>query len=353
MAQDTTGLAMSARDEAQTDEGQGHGPAPQPRVPAIEIAPGILRVEAPLGERLNTMYVIGAPERLLLLDTGTAPDPAGSLMPALRDHGLDPERVRFVIDSHTDVDHMGGNRAVRDLLPDALLMCGEGDRALIEDVERIIAERYGEFGGDHGIALEPGMSDWCRAVAQDTPIDVGLTGGERLRLGSDRTVEVVASPGHSPGSVSLWDARSRALLVGDAVLGSFVPTADGRAAFPPTYRDVDDYLATIERFERLAPDVLLASHEPVKRGDEVQAFLRASRSFVERLDAAVRDALAGARWTLADLALELGPRFGDWPAEAHPIMRFPLLGHLERLVARGDARAEREAGRFVYAAARP
>jgi glyoxylase-like metal-dependent hydrolase (beta-lactamase superfamily II) len=140
------------------------------------------------------------------------------------------------------------------------------------------------------------------------------------------------------------------LLVGDAVLGPFAPTADGRAAFPPTYRDVDDYLATIGRIERLAPDLLLASHEPVRRGGAVAEFLAASRDFVDRLDGAVRAALLRSRWTLADLALELGPRLGEWPPEAHPVMRYPLLGHLERLIARGEALALREGGRLVYEA---
>jgi glyoxylase-like metal-dependent hydrolase (beta-lactamase superfamily II) len=320
---------------------------------SVEVAGGILRIEAALGERLNATYVLGVTEPILLFDTGTAPDPVGTLAPALRARGMDPAALRFVIVSHTDVDHMGGNRAVRVLAPSAVLMCGEGDRPLVEDVERIIAERYGEFVADHGIPLDAGMADWCRAVAQDTAVDVGLAGGERLRLDSGWTVEVVGTPGHSPGSVSLWDPRSRTLLIGDAILGPFVPTADRRAAFPPTYRDVNDYLSTIERVERLAPDVLLASHEPVKRGADVYDFLAASRDFAERLDAAVRDALGRARWTLADLALELGPRFGDWPAEAHPLMRFPLLGHLERLVARAEARADRERDRLVYRAARP
>jgi glyoxylase-like metal-dependent hydrolase (beta-lactamase superfamily II) len=319
----------------------------------VEVADGILRVEALLGDRANNMYVLGTDRPVLLFDTGTASDPAGTLAPALRDRGLDLASLRFVIDSHTDVDHMGGNRAVQALAPSAVLMCGEADRALVEDIERIIVERYGEFSADHGIPLDPGMADWCRSIAQDTPVDVSLTGGERLRVARDWTVEALATPGHSPGSLSLHDPRSRALLIGDAILGPFVPTKVGGAAFPPTYRDVDAYLATIERVERLAPDVLLAGHEPVRRGGAVLDFLAASREFALRLEAAVRDALGRRRWTLSDLALELGPQFGEWPGEAHPIMRFPLLGHLERLVARGEARVDRETGRLVYAAARP
>ena len=218
-----------------------------------EVVPGILRIEAPLGDRANALFVLhagGTPA--LHWDTGTLPDPPGVLSEALRARGTDPARLRFVVNSHADVDHMGGNRAVRALAPSALLMCGEA----------------------------------------------------------------------------------------------------GRPAFPPTYRHVDDYLATLDRIEALAPDILLASHEPVMRAAEVAAFLAASRDFARALDNRVRAALRGAPWSLADLASELGPRTGEWPAEAHPILRFPLLGHLERLVVRGEAHAERVDGRLVYRLAR-
>lgn len=313
-----------------------------------EVATGILRVEAPLGERVNALYVLIGRDALLVLDTGTVSDPPGALATALAQRTLDPGSIRYVLDTHADVDHMGGNRAMRVLAPRALLACGEPDRAMIEDVELMIAERYGEFSADHGIPVEPAMAEWCRTVAQDTPIDVGLVGGERIRLDEGWCVEVVALPGHSSGSIGLWDPRSRALLSGDAVLGQAVVAADGRPEFPPTYRYVDAYLATIGAISRLGAATLLASHEPLMRGGDVARYLDASRDFVERTDREVRAALRRGPWTLADLALELGPRLGDWPAEAHPVMRFPLLGHLERLVARGEAIVERIDGRLAY-----
>ena len=50
----------------------------------------------------------------------------------------------------------------------------------------------------------------ARELGGDAPVDVGLTGGETLRLGPDWRVEVLALPGHTPGHLGLWDPRSEA-----------------------------------------------------------------------------------------------------------------------------------------------
>jgi glyoxylase-like metal-dependent hydrolase (beta-lactamase superfamily II) len=67
-------------------------------------------------------------------------------------------------------------------------------------------------------------------------VDMGLIGGEMIQLGN-RLVTVVASPGHSPGHLSLWDEQTRSLLVGDAVLGSGRP-AGGRQPGVPAYLSI-------------------------------------------------------------------------------------------------------------------
>lgn len=93
-----------------------------------------------------------------------------------------------------------------------------------------------------------------------------------LDLG-DREVTILHVPGHSPGHIAVHDPLNRALIIGDASLGATVPTADNRPAFPPTYRDVDDYVASAELIRLLHPDLILTAHYPVYEGDATTAFL--------------------------------------------------------------------------------
>lgn len=109
----------------------------------MEIAPGIHRMLAPLGERFNAIYLFRGSTASLVVDTGLAADPEGTVAPYVASIGLDPAAVRYVINTHGDFDHTGGNGPMRRLFPGAILMCGEEDRSLVESVERMITDRYG------------------------------------------------------------------------------------------------------------------------------------------------------------------------------------------------------------------
>ena len=243
-----------------------------------------------------------------------------------------PTRSRSVVNTHGDFDHMGGNAALRAVAPRARFMCGAADRSLVEDVDRMISDRYGEFAADHGLDDTEDTKAWIRANAHAVPIDAVLLGGEQINLGDGWSVEIVHTPGHSHGSVSVWDPRGRSLAIGDAVLGTAVPLADGRPAFPPTYRYVEEYVATIARLQVMPIEILLTSHYGTYEGPAAAAFLDDTLAYVDRVDQVLRDALAAHPGsTLAELVASLGPVLGEWPEAASQLLCYPLLGHLERL----------------------
>jgi glyoxylase-like metal-dependent hydrolase (beta-lactamase superfamily II) len=314
----------------------------------MEIRPGIHRVEWPIGGRPAYSYLFVG-ERVLLVDTGLASTPEEWLLPYMSSHGIDPQRVDFVLSTHSDMDHTGGNAKAAALFPRALLMCNELDRPMVEDLERMIVGRYGEFLPDHGVGDPPETLDWYRANARHAPVGLGLTGGEVLRLSNDWTVELVHTPGHTHGSTSVWDAAHGVAVIGDAVLGVAVPGDDGPAE-PPTYRYVDAYEATIRALQALSPELLLAAHFPVMEGPEVQDFLAGSLAYCQRVEAALLSELAasGRATTLSELLDRLGPGLGAWPEAAGYQLAYPFVGHMERLVATGRVVAQRVDGRVAW-----
>jgi glyoxylase-like metal-dependent hydrolase (beta-lactamase superfamily II) len=316
----------------------------------MEVAPGIHRIEAPLGDRINCLYLLAGEDDAMLVDTGLDNTPHDSLLPYLESVKLEPQQIRYVVNTHSDFDHMGGNGSLRKLAPTAIFMCHELDRPMIEKLDRMIDRRYGEFQKDHDIDESPQTKDWIRANAHDVPIDLGLTGGEVFHLGAGWHVEVLHTPGHSWGSVSVYDPRSRAAIIGDAVLWNTLLTKDGKPAFPPTYRYVETYVASIQRMQGMPIDLLLTSHYPVYRGFEVADFLGESRAYVDRIDAALRTELQGARSprTMKDLIESAGPRVGSWTGEPRMALVYPFLGHLERLAAFGLIEADRSNGRVAW-----
>jgi glyoxylase-like metal-dependent hydrolase (beta-lactamase superfamily II) len=78
--------------------------------------------------------------------------------------------------------------------------------------------------------------------------------GDVLDLG-DRAFEVIELPGHSPGSIGLWDSRTGTLFSGDAIY-------DGPLLDELPESSIDDYCETMERLMRLPVEVVHAGHDP-------------------------------------------------------------------------------------------
>jgi glyoxylase-like metal-dependent hydrolase (beta-lactamase superfamily II) len=299
-----------------------------------ELLPGVYQIETALGDRSLCLYLLRG-ERTILLDSGVRTTPARVIYPALAAAGL-PGQIDLLVVSHADADHHGGNAGVRAGSPHATLLCHELDRPWIEAQARHLQGRYREVVAADDMEYPAEQLAWLADnIGADTPIDVGLRGGETLGLGDGVVYEVLHTPGHTAGHLALWQQERRLLLAQDAVLGRGVPDARGQAQGPPPYCDVDRYLDTIWRLQALRPDWLLTAHYPVLRGAAVAAFFATSLEFVGQLDAAVLKVVREARapLPLSAIIAAVDARMGPF---ATPIQwAWPVLAHLDRHVAQG------------------
>ena len=307
----------------------------------MEIAPGIHRIESVLGPRPFSQYLL-RDERSLLFDTGVKETPAAVILPFL--DGLQPD---LVLNSHADVDHYGGNAAVREAAPRAIFLAHELDVPWIENTELILRERYGWYA-PYGLDYDPDVVVWLRdALGPDTPVDVHLRGGERIRLGPRLTVEVLHLPGHTAGHLGLWDPASRTAIVMDAVLGRGLLDLEKNVIHPPPYFEIEPYLATARALQALAPQRLLTAHYDVMEGEEVGRFLADTIAFVEDARQVTEAALAGAgELTLAELFALADPQLGPFTSMANELAG-PLRAHLRELVDQGRAREDPAALRWT------
>ncbi|MBK8050199.1 MAG: MBL fold metallo-hydrolase [Anaerolineales bacterium] len=303
----------------------------------MEIAPGIHRIKCRFGaKRMVYVHLLIGDGAALLVDTGCAHNPTQEILPYMQRIGFDPARLTYIVISHSDSDHQGGNAPMKMAAPQALILCHDLDRPWIEDTEALIRGRYSQFEADHAIGYGETGKQGIRESCLSSPVDVTLTGGERFRLSDGWSVEAIHTPGHTWGHLAIYDPRSRTLISGEATMWNAILDEAWQPAMPPTYCYVDTYLATQDRLLAMEIDQLASAHWPVQQGPAVAEFLYESRNFCLLVETKLVElAVRRGSFTLGDAVATLGPTLGYWPTETNQDFSYGMAGNLDRLTQRG------------------
>jgi glyoxylase-like metal-dependent hydrolase (beta-lactamase superfamily II) len=302
----------------------------------MEIYKNAYQIQSLFGGRNLFQYFFNGDQRVLL-DTGVSESPENTIFPYLDRLKIAPQDLTLAITTHADLDHQGGNDAIKRASPKTWLACGEADRELVEDPRNLYDQRYNFLRSEHGVALESVPSPLAGSPRK---MDVTLSGGETIRLGDDWRLEVVHVPGHSQGHLAFYDRIRKAAFVGDAIHGRGCPKATGEMAIPVTYYQVDIYLSTLRYFESLPIQWLYSGHWPNMQGEQISDFIAESRRTVEFLDQVILSGLerSSSGMALAELIDTVAQAVGEWPKESWNLAMFPVKGHLDRLESQAKIR---------------
>jgi glyoxylase-like metal-dependent hydrolase (beta-lactamase superfamily II) len=282
-----------------------------------QVAPGIHRIESDIGTRFMAQYVLVGEERTVLVDTGLANTPGEALVPAFEQIGTEPD---LIVISHADLDHCGGNRRMRERYPGALFACHELDRRWIESNAAMLAENY-RWHEPYGLdgPDDEGQGEMLAHLGGDSPIDLGIRGGETIRLAARRRLEVLHLPGHTYGHIGLWDPRHRVAIVVDAVLCDGIYDRAGNKLIPPRYYDAAAYRETIHRVRALEPDLLLTAHyDPMSRA-QASEFCTRSLTYLDAVESIVRAGHQNGEIHLRELTNRVNAELGPFPEFATEI----------------------------------
>jgi glyoxylase-like metal-dependent hydrolase (beta-lactamase superfamily II) len=205
--------------------------------------------------RCNIWHVRGR-DRDLLVDTGLGIASLRSEIADFLDHPL------VAVATHVHYDHAGSLHEFTDRRIHRLEQGKMADYREIQWLRRAefpepVREMLAEFGYPLESELlidalpESGFDPARYAIrsAQAAALDEG----DVVDLG-DRRFEVLHLPGHTPGSLGLWEAASGTLFSGDAVY-------DGPLLDMLPESDLVAYAATMKRLRELPVRVVHAGHE--------------------------------------------------------------------------------------------
>lgn len=214
---ETSGATPSS-DGSTSSSGDAVATTSTPDAPALE---PVTYQRVDLG--FVSAYVLVRGNEAAIVDTGVEGS-APQIGDALTATSLGFDAVEHVILTHWHGDHVGSIGAVLEATPGAIAYAGAEDIALIESPQEL------------------------RAVGD---------GDEVFGL------QVISTPGHTPGHISIYDPVGELLVAGDAI-----NNADGLVGSPPQF--TDDQVAADESVRKLAQlefDELVVGHgDPIETG---------------------------------------------------------------------------------------
>jgi len=313
-----------------------------------EVSKGVFEIEIPVpfGVKYVNAYLINSGV-LGLIDPGPKTNKAISVLDrALRNLEVSLKDVERLIFTHRHVDHIGMGNRIK-MLSDAETYIHESEKNAASNfyeefdktVESILTPVAEAGVPKHVLEKIPQYYGVIREVCEPVEIDRALKDGDTLDLG-EINLNVIHCPGHSIGSICLYENERRLLFTGDHVLKEITPNpfASGLSEHATLKR----YLDSLRKVEKLPVETGLPGH-----GDLIYDFPSVVRNLYTHHDA---------RKKLVAEILRVGPKtpfevskemFGNLPISETLLGLAEAAGHLEELSSENRVESFKK-GNLIY-----
>ncbi|NOX19694.1 MAG: MBL fold metallo-hydrolase [Nitrospirae bacterium] len=247
-----------------------------------EIRDGIYLIDSEAFGHKNLIasYLIKGRASYALIDPGF-PSSAKTVMEKLKEKGISPKEIDYLILTHFHIDHSGGVGAFIRENPDIRILVHKRSAYYVKNFAKIVggarmvfrAELIKQFGEAYPVPAEN-----VHPLVDADEIDLG-----------DRVLKIIHTPGHSPDNICILDWKECALFTGDLsclqypdLNRVYIP-----AGSPPLF-ELNDEQVSLRMLENIDADEILTPHFG-PAGVTIKEFIDRSLSAIEDTREKIKD----------------------------------------------------------------
>lgn len=206
----------------------------------------ILEIKFDFNGDTNTIFpvILSDENELILIDCGY-PDFLSLIKTAAKENGIDISKLTKIIITHHDFDHMGSLAEFKRQYPHIKILSSIEDEKYISGKEKSLRLQQAESIYDKLPEDEKkGAMEFQQFLATIENVQVDECLKDKDSFSFCGGIEIVATPGHMPGHISIYIRDSKTLISGDALV-----VEDGKLtiANPQYTLDIDTAKKSIKK----------------------------------------------------------------------------------------------------------
>ncbi len=288
-----------------------------------EVAENIYMIDDQLYSipKFGSVYLLNE-ERKALIDTGPATSNS-VVLDGIRQLGVSPEDMNYIIVTHIHLDHAGGaGLLIRDM-PDAqVIVHHRGAKHLVNPAKLIASAMAARTHDDKDLI------EYNEVVPIEEERVKPVYDGNVIKLSEQQTLKSIDAPGHAPHELCIQESRNNGLFTGDAAGISIADNAVLTVITPPPSFDADLSINTLKKLMELRASRIYFAHFGMSC--EVQENLQLAIDTLQTWGNIINESVNDNRYdSVADKVMvhiyaTLEPVRGKWPAIYEYLVKYEM-----------------------------
>lgn len=205
----------------------------------------------------NHLYLIIDQDEAVLIDAHIG-QAAGKVLEKIEEI-IELDNLKTVLLTHGHMDHIGACPLLEEKT-NASIAAHIADAQYIEEPWTQFVTLYQDFN----ISSQAYQDFITIAGGRGAKVTQPLHDGDTIHVGSLK-LEIIHTPGHSPGSICIYEPETKTMFTGDVLIPS-----DWFSTMIGVFQDATKHIQSLKRLSEKDIEVLCPGHAPIRRGAGVQ-----------------------------------------------------------------------------------